>query len=156
MKKFIASFFATCLLFTSVFAYGYPNDHEMIDVSEDLTFDETEFEAEFAELEALEGFLEENEMSFEELEATQPNLVSGIDLAGHDASTSASMFTMDEMDWGSFAWGFLCCPIGFFVVGINKEKEQNQRTSFWIGVIASSVINVISSTIIYMSYWRYY
>ena len=55
------------------------------------------------------------------------------------------MFTIDDMDWGSFAWGFCCCPIGFFVVAINDDKTQEQKTSYWIGVIAGVVLDVISS-----------
>ena len=35
------------------------------------------------------------------------------------------------MDWASFAWGFCCWPVGFFVVVTNKDKDSNQKKSFW-------------------------
>ena len=48
------------------------------------------------------------------------------------------------MDWGSFAWGLLCCPVGFFVVVTNKDKEQAQKTSFWVGWLTAVIINTVS------------
>ncbi len=69
------------------------------------------------------------------------------DLTGINASSVpvSPLFGINDMDWGAFAWGFLCCPVGFFVVAINKQKPQRSKTSYWIGVIASSVLSAIST-----------
>ena len=48
-------------------------------------------------------------------------------------------------DWGGFLWGFLCCPVGFFVVAIGSSKSSDAKTSFWIGVLANVVISSITS-----------
>lgn len=69
------------------------------------------------------------------------------DLTGINSSSipTSPMFDINNMDWGAFAWGFLCCPVGFFVVAINKDKPQVSKTSYWIGVIASSIVSAIST-----------
>ena len=56
-------------------------------------------------------------------------------------------FSIEDMDWGAFAWGFCCCPIGFFVVAVNSNKDSNQKLSFWIGWGVSVVLSTISSAI---------
>ena len=48
------------------------------------------------------------------------------------------------MDWASFAWGFLCCPIGFFVIITNKDKDSSQKKSFWIGTITGVILGAIT------------
>jgi hypothetical protein len=55
-----------------------------------------------------------------------------------------SAFGLGEMEWGSFAWGFCCWPVGFFVVAINSNKSQNEKISFWIGMGVSVVLTAIS------------
>jgi hypothetical protein len=56
-----------------------------------------------------------------------------------------SAFGLDDMEWGPFAWGFCCWPVGFFVVAINSNKSKNEKLSFWIGTGVSVVLSAISS-----------
>ena len=34
--------------------------------------------------------------------------------------------------------------IGFFVVITNKDKEQNQKKSYWVGLGTSAVLSIIT------------
>jgi len=103
--------------------------------------DEQTLKVEMAELDQLEEYVTENNMQWEDFQ--------GIDKINFDASASlmAADFSFDNMDWISFAWGLICCPVGFFVVAINDDKTKDEKTSYWIGVIASVVLGGISSGI---------
>jgi len=108
---------------------------------EDIAFNEEAFEAEFAELNNLEEAVLSNEVaSIEEAAEMGYNMDNFNNL---NAIASAQGFSFDNMDWVSFAWGFFCCPVGFFVVAINKDKSSDEKTSFWIGAIISSVIGSV-------------
>lgn len=66
-------------------------------------------------------------------------------LAGYmSAMATPAPFSIDDMDWGAFAWGFCCWPVGFFVVAINNSKTSDQKLSFWIGMGVSVVVSAIS------------
>jgi len=103
--------------------------------------DEQTLKVEMAELDQLEEYVTENNMQWEDFQ--------GIDKINFDASASlmAADFSFDNMDWISFAWGLICCPVGFFVVAINDDKTKDEKTSYWIGVIAGVVLGGISSGI---------
>lgn len=114
---------------------------------------ETEFavnsdlENEFSALEELEASIKKNGVEdYSTLLLHQTDL-SLLEVNAVNSVNGVESFTMNDMDWGSFAWGFLCCPIGFFVVGINKDKSQDQKSSFWIGVLIGSALNVIASAV---------
>ncbi len=48
-------------------------------------------------------------------------------------------------EWEGFLWGFLCCPVGFFVVAVNSNKTKDNKISYWIGVCANSVLSTAYS-----------
>lgn len=128
-----------------------------VKASDDLfSYDAAKMEAEFAALTQIEELVLANpEASAAEINTkiVQSELIADISLY-QNSSMFASMdggFTFDDMDWGSFAWGFCCCYIGFFVVGINNNKTQDQRTSFWIGVGVNVVLGIISNAAYYAS-----
>jgi hypothetical protein len=106
-----------------------------------FSIDEQELNSEFAELTALEEFVQTNDMmSLEEIITTNSFDLTSFNLNSFGASSQDAEFAFR---WEGFLWGFLCCPIGFFVVAVNKNKDHDQKLSFWIGVAASSVINII-------------
>lgn len=103
--------------------------------------------AEFAELDELEATVQTADlemMTYQEIVAKSEfdgtfNLRDGI--SGGDDSG----FSLDDMDWGAFAWGFCCCPVGFFVVAVNGNKDNDQKLSYWIGFGVSTLISVITT-----------
>lgn len=125
---------------------------ELVVAEEDVNLDIAAFEAEFAELDQIEDFVvAEGVSSLAELEAADLSLdLSKIKNVNSIESTQG--FDWDNFDWPSGLWGFLCCPIGFFVVITNKDKTKDQKISFWIGFAAGAVLSAITTPVYYTSY----
>jgi hypothetical protein len=106
----------------------------------DFSYDEAAFATEMEELIALEQEVISHDFTLTDLRSQDAltTKFASLDLA-------QSAFGIDDMDWGAFAWGFCCWPIGFFVVAINSSKTNDQKLSFWIGMGTSVVISAISS-----------
>lgn len=105
-----------------------------------FALDEQSLEQEFASLNALENFVVgNNHLSLNDIK--QGNLfdLSAINTNSMGA-TSSSEFVFQ---WEGFLWGFLCCPVGFFVIAVNQNKDYDQKLSYWIGVAAGTFINII-------------
>ena len=102
----------------------------------DVEFNEDAFEAEFASLSSLESSVLSGEVS---------TLDEANDL-GFELDQYAGIKAVKadlEFDWPAALWGFLCCPVGFFIYVTNKNKTKDEKTSYWIGVAAGTVINII-------------
>lgn len=143
--KALASLLALNILFTTglVAAEGIDKSFE---TNENVFALEDDFYSDFAELEVLEKQIKENGLEdYNSLVQTNPDLLTDLnltDLRSLNSLEATEGFTFDDMDWGSFAWGILCCPIGFFVVAINGNKSQDQKASFWIGWGVGVVLNI--------------
>lgn len=111
-----------------------------------FSMDETSIQEEFAALNQLESYV-----------LTQGTTVSvsalPSDIVPQNFNAAAGLnspnFTIDDMDWGSFAWGFCCCPVGFFVVAISPQKDSAQKLSYWIGVGVGTILGAITNVIYY-------
>ncbi len=116
------------------------------DFEKDATFDSQAI----ADLQAMESTVKafDQNLSYSELIAEKPEAVKFLSLAGDEGSGG---FSIDQMDWGAFAWGFCCCPVGFFVVAVNKNKSSESKISYWIGWAAGIVVNSISTVFYYAS-----
>jgi hypothetical protein len=102
--------------------------------SDIFSYDEEAIAAEFSALSELENFLAANpHLTFEEAKAVNPMVFSNIKIASIVAPEGMA-FTIDDMEWGSFAWGFCCWPIGFFVVILNPNKDSAHKISYLIGL----------------------
>jgi len=101
----------------------------------DFSFDETEFHQEMSALTEVEQIAKSQGLTYHSLQSHDKYA----SLLTEMGMTQAS-FGFEDIDWGSFAWGFCCWPVGFFVVAINKNKDSDQKLSFWIGVITSAVV----------------
>jgi len=100
--------------------------------------DETKVSTELADLTEMETYVEANlGITQSDLEKEGQFLAANLNANTTDAFANA--YTLDDMDWGSFAWGFCCWPVGLFVVAFNTEKTQDQKTSFWIGTVVGIV-----------------
>lgn len=134
MRKLITTFIIAMFAFSYS---GLASNAELFEV------DRQALQTEFSDLTEIEAYVLANQgVSLDEMQ-TNPLIVS-MDLnILRTASPMGAMFSIDDMDWGSFAWGLLCCPIGFFVVGINGDSTQDEKTSYWIGVIVSAILGGI-------------
>ena len=113
-----------------------------------FSYNETAIETEFATLTELESYVSENGASLSELNAN--NYLSSLNLDNKIAANANPMFSFDDIDWVSFAWGFCCWPVGCFVVVLNGNKDSDQKASFWIGLGASYVLSAISGGAYYL------
>lgn len=108
--------------------------------ADDFAFDSQAFEIEMAALNQLELEVQQNNWSMSDL-AADDQLTSTFG----NLNLQHASFSVDNMDWNSFAWGFCCWPIGFFVVAINDNKSSDQKLSFWIGMGVNVVLGAISA-----------
>ncbi|GAB4404473.1 MAG: hypothetical protein OHK0039_04660 [Bacteroidia bacterium] len=116
-----------------------------------FAIDEAALEDDFASLDELEQYLLTNgTISYSDLQQSQAPLLASMGLDNLEGdSPLAPAFSIDEMVWIAFVWGFLCCPIGFFVVAINKNKDSNSKISFWVGWAVGVVLGGISNAIFF-------
>ncbi|MDA7501717.1 hypothetical protein N8482_00420 [Chitinophagales bacterium] len=106
-----------------------------------FSYDKGALETEMSSLNQLEQLVKAQPGVSAELLAFESNL--NVNLAsGYGA---AADFSIDEMEWDAFAWGFCCWPVGFFLVAINDEASRDEKTSYWIGLIVSAVLGGISA-----------
>ncbi len=148
MRKFILmSWILVMLSFSFVYATNTASLFQ---------YDKASVESEFSELNQLEQYVHNHESgSIRNMEHLSK--VMGVMQDDEEAASSDNGFAMDDMDWGAFAWGFCCCPIGFFTVAINSNKTNDQKLSYWIGVGVSTVLSAISTAASYSYYdFSYY
>jgi len=111
--------------------------------------DEQALDEEFAQLNVLESYV----LSHEGVTASAigTELPASLVPAGFQATNGISNvnFSVDDMDWGSFAWGFCCWPVGLFVVVLNKNKDSDQKLSYFIGIVTGLVLGGISTGVYY-------
>jgi uncharacterized membrane protein len=129
-------------------------EKKTFDVQEaDIAFDQESFEQSFALLNELESTIKtEGIKDYEALKTfdVEGNYTDALDVSYSVNATQR--FDWANFDWGSALWGFLCCPIGFFVVITNKNKTSDQKVSFWIGFAAGVVLNAITYPLVYRNY----
>jgi hypothetical protein len=129
MKK-ILSFLSVGILALSTQLYAVSSD--------DFNYDFEAHEAEFAQIAEVEEAAVVTGFSFVQLASEDsPYKVDGIEMG------MAPLFSIDDMDWGAFAWGFCCWPIGLFVVVFNSRKDGDQKLSFFLGLAFAAVIGAI-------------
>lgn len=112
-----------------------------------FAFNEEAIEAEFSEISAFENFVvENNTMSYADMQANGSLSQFALDFNTFDAS-AAPMFGFEDVDWGSFLWGFCCFPcgaiIGVFTVLLNDNKDADSRMSYFIGAGVGFVLSTV-------------
>jgi len=112
-----------------------------------FSYDLSKITAELSDLEVVENIIDQNQNSTVEEINTQiikNNFLSSSFETNYNSSLALRAGLIDEMDWASFAWGFCCWPVGFFVVVTNKDKDSSQKKSYWVGLGTSLVLSLIS------------
>lgn len=100
---------------------------------------EEKINTEFAELNELEAFVSMNEnVTIHNIYQENAGLIAGTNLSyGPEGMMGHNGFSIDNFEWGSFAWGFCCFPIGatigIFTVLLNDNKGSDHKTSYLIG-----------------------
>ena len=111
-----------------------------------FSYDLSEINTELSDLEVVENVIAQNQNStIDEINRKIINnnfLNSSFDTNYKSSLIARNAFTMDDMDWGAFAWGFCCWPVGLFVVATNKDKEQSQKKSYFIGCGSSTIVSI--------------
>lgn len=114
-----------------------------------FSYDKEAINSEFANLTQVENFVKSNaNITLSEIKTNSE--MYGLNTNNLVASSASSSF-FDDMDWGAFAWGCLCCPIGLFVVVLDKDSTPEQKSSFWKGVLVSVGVNTIYNIIVLSS-----
>lgn len=135
MKQFLTIAFFLLMASSSSFA-----------INADLfQIDDQAIQTELSELTQLESLVAANPaLTFNEISSSLD-----FELESNSYALMASKFTLDDMEWIPFLWGFLCCPVGLFVVVTNDSSTKDEKTSYWIGVAANVLISGITNAIIY-------
>lgn len=108
---------------------------------------EEKINAEFAELNELETYVSMNDnVTIHNIYQENAGLIAGMNLVyGPEGMMGQSGFSMDSFEWGSFAWGFCCFPIGatigIFTVLLNDNKGSDHKTSYLIGAGVGFVLS---------------
>ena len=106
-----------------------------------FSYDLSKITSELSDLEVVENIIDQNQNSTVEEINTQIifNFLSSSFETNYNSSLALRAGLIDEMDWASFAWGFCCWPVGFFVVVTNKDKDSSQKNhTGWIRDVFSS------------------
>lgn len=112
-----------------------------------FSYDSEKVDQTFASLDKVELYINQHPtVQLNDLLAENNSILKGMDVnAMAMAGPLAAAWSIDDMDWGSFAWGFCCWPVGFFVVAINDAKTNDQKLSYWIGLGVSVVLNTVAA-----------
>jgi hypothetical protein len=127
------------LLFTMMLFVVVANANNKTDL---FTLDQDKFDVAMAELNDLEVFVEANGIAnYAELTAKNAALTYNLSLNADLSGFERDSFGFDDMEWGSFLWGFCCWPIGLFTVLLNDSKGRNHKISYFIGIGTAFLLN---------------
>lgn len=135
MKKL----FSFIIMLAFVVGVSFANNADL------FTYDEATVASEFEQLDKLESFVLNNDgVSLTYLQDVNNEILAGINLPSASGMPFGPNQTMLDFDIAAFLWGWLCCPVGFFVVVTNKNKTGDQKLSYWIGVGVAVVFGSVS------------
>jgi hypothetical protein len=129
MKKLLLAIAALFVIASS----SYATNADLFELNEE------KINAEFSELNELEAYVSMNEnVTIHNIYQENAGLVNGMNLSyGPEGMMGQNGFSIDTFEWGSFAWGFCCFPIGatigIFTVLLNDNKGSDHKISYFIG-----------------------
>lgn len=129
MKKLIYSF-----LILALPTFSFASDNE-------FSYDKNSLTNEFSQLDKVDAYVDQTNVSYTEL-ANSPVFKGNIEITNAIAVKPNLKF--EDVDWGSFAWGFCCWPVGVFTVLINDDEDQNSKNSFWAGLASATIATTLS------------
>jgi hypothetical protein len=110
-----------------------------------------QIDAEFDQLNKIEKYVENNDVTLEELQANNSDLVAGIDLNTDAAASIASA----DLPAGipAFWWGCVLGILGVILVYVLTDKNQEQSKKALIGCLAWGVVAGLFWIITSATYW---
>lgn len=110
-----------------------------------FAYNEQVISAQMADLNELESYVKENEgITLHELNVSKAPIINKINMLS-PLDYSKTLFSIENMDWTSFAWGLCCWPVGVFTVLLNDSKDTDAKISYFIGAGIAFVMGTISS-----------
>jgi cytochrome c biogenesis protein CcdA len=146
MSKILSFITVFCLTLTFAFA---------TEPSEKFSLEEDQISAEFDQLNKIEKYVEQSDVTLEELQAQNPDLVAGIDLSSNSADALASA----DLPGGipAFWWGCVLAVLGVILVYVltDQDKEQTKKALIGCLVFAGAwvVYYVVIVALIGRSFW---
>ena len=139
IKKQVMKKLITIMVVFLAFSSVYAGNADLFSV------DKQAIQEEFADLNALEEFVVTNDyLALNDILAGDAYDLTAINVNTMGTTTTSDFVFQIE----GFLWGFLCCPVGFFVIAVNENKDRDQKLSYWIGVAASTVIGAITTPVV--------
>ena len=103
--------------------------------SSPFSYDKNELNTEFSQLNKVSSYIDYTNVSFDEL--SNSHIFDGkIELTKAIALHPDLKFR--DVDWGAFALGFCCFPVGIFTILRNDNKRQESKNSFCIGFLGGA------------------
>jgi hypothetical protein len=129
MKKLLLSIMAC-----GVYMMSFASNADLFD------YNRSAIENNLSEITAIENVVVSNNYSYADLKNNYDGTIN-VDFSGL-ANPAGMMFGFEDIQWGSFAWGFCCWPVGIFTVLLNKNKDSNHKISFFIGLGTAIVLSI--------------
>jgi hypothetical protein len=133
MKKLLSILSVLCLAIAFVTA-AEPQPEAFI-------LNEEEIAAEFDQLNKIEKFVQESDVTLEELQAQNADLVSGIELSSNSAGVLATM----EAPLGipAFWWGCVLSWVGLLLVYVLTDQDKAETKQALIGCLVNAGVIIL-------------
>lgn len=117
-----------------------------------FSYNEQAISSQMSDLNELETYVKSHEgITLNEMTVAKVSVLNKFD-ASSPLDYSHTLFGIEDMDWGAFAWGFCCWPIGIFTVILNKNKDSNSKISYLIGVGTWFALSTVSAVVRNITY----
>jgi hypothetical protein len=113
----------------------------------DFSYDKSSLISEFSQLDKVADYVDETNVSYTEL-SNSPVFEGNIELTNAIAVKPNLKF--EDVDWGAFAWGFCCWPIGIFTVILKDDVDKNSKNSFFAGIASATIATTVSYIAVYV------
>ncbi|MGR3811226.1 hypothetical protein [Jiulongibacter sp. NS-SX5] len=142
MKKFLSILSVLCLTMTFAMA---------TEPQQAFSLNEDEISAEFDQLDKIEKYVQESDVTLEELQAQNSDLVSGIELSADTAGALAA----DELPLGipAFWWGCVLTLLGVILVYVLTDQDKEQTKKALIGCLVTAGAYIIFYVVLYGAIW---
>ncbi|KPM48371.1 hypothetical protein AFM12_06920 [Jiulongibacter sediminis] len=118
---------------------------------EAFTLNEEEIAAEFDQLNKIEKYVQESDVTLEELQAENSDLVSGIELS---ADTAGALAAADlPLGIPAFWWGCVLTLLGVILVYVLTDQDKEQTKKALIGCLVTAGAYIIFYVVLYGAIW---
>lgn len=142
MKKILSVLSVFCLTLSFAFA---------TEPGEAFSFEEDQISAEFDQLNKIEKYVQESNVTLEELQAQNSDLVAGIDLS---ADTAGALAAADlPLGIPAFWWGCVLTILGVILVYVLTDQDKEQTKKALIGCLVTAGAYIIFYVVLYGLVW---